>query len=42
METFEKHPALLLVLDYIERHNKQDKEPVVAEAARQLSNLVSN
>ncbi len=33
--------SLFIVLDFVERWNKQDKEPIVAQAASELKKLLS-
>lgn len=41
MNEFEKVQALQIVLDFVERHNKFDKELDVAEAAAVLQELLT-
>lgn len=41
VETLIGADEIKIVLDYVERHNKMDKEPEVAEAAAQLQNLLN-
>jgi len=36
----EFYQALAIVLDFVERWNKQDKEAIVAQAASELSELL--
>jgi hypothetical protein len=42
MNDFEKRQALWLILDFVERHNKQDRERDVAEAARLISEQLNS
>jgi hypothetical protein len=42
MNEFEKERALATVLEFVERHNKQDAELEVAEAAALLHELLDD